>query len=36
VLHAPTGRRIKYGELAAAAAHMPVPANVVLKRPISS
>jgi isoquinoline 1-oxidoreductase beta subunit len=33
VLHAPTGRRIKYGELAAAAARMPVPANVVLKRP---
>jgi Transposase len=32
VLHAPTGRRIKYGELAAAA-RMPVPANVVLKRP---
>jgi isoquinoline 1-oxidoreductase beta subunit len=33
VLHAPTGRRIKYGELAAAAARMPVPANVALKRP---
>jgi isoquinoline 1-oxidoreductase beta subunit len=33
VLHAPTGRRIKYGELAAAAARMPVFANVVLKRP---
>jgi isoquinoline 1-oxidoreductase subunit beta len=33
VLHAPTGRRIKYGELAAAAARMPIPANVVLKRP---
>jgi isoquinoline 1-oxidoreductase beta subunit len=32
VLHAPTGRRIKYGELAAAAARMSVPANVVLKR----
>jgi isoquinoline 1-oxidoreductase beta subunit len=32
VLHAPTGRRIKYGELAAAA-RMPVPASVVLKRP---
>jgi isoquinoline 1-oxidoreductase subunit beta len=32
VLHAPTGRRIKYGELAAAA-RMPIPANVVLKRP---
>ena len=33
VLHVPTGRRIKYGELAPAAARMPVPANVVLKRP---
>jgi len=33
VLHAPTGRRIKYGELAADAARMPVPDNVVLKRP---
>jgi isoquinoline 1-oxidoreductase subunit beta len=33
VLHAPTGRRIKYGELAAAAARMPIPENVVLKRP---
>src|ERR1700757_5225777 len=33
VLHAPTGRTIKYGELAADAARMPVPANVVLKRP---
>src|SRR6202047_2698206 len=33
VLHAPTGRRIKYGELAGDAARMPVPANVVLKRP---
>ena len=32
MLHAPTGRRIKYGELAAAAARMSVPANVVLKR----
>jgi isoquinoline 1-oxidoreductase beta subunit len=32
VLHAPTGRRIKYGELAAAAARVPVPENVVLKR----
>jgi isoquinoline 1-oxidoreductase subunit beta len=30
VLHAPTGRRIKYGELAADAAHMPVPESVVL------
>ncbi len=33
VLHAPTGRSAKYGELAAEAARMPVPENVVLKRP---
>jgi isoquinoline 1-oxidoreductase subunit beta len=33
VLHAPTGRRIKYGELAADAARMAVPVNVALKRP---
>ncbi len=33
VLHPPTGRRAKYGELAADAAHLPVPENVVLKRP---
>src|SRR5260221_5523948 len=33
VLHAPTGRRIKYGGLAADAARMPVPESVVLKRP---
>jgi len=33
VLHAPTGRSIKYGELAADAARMPVPERVVLKRP---
>jgi len=33
VLHAPTGRSAKYGELAAAAARMPVPKSVVLKRP---
>jgi isoquinoline 1-oxidoreductase subunit beta len=33
VLHAPTGRRISYGELAADAARMPVPASVALKRP---
>jgi isoquinoline 1-oxidoreductase beta subunit len=33
VLHAPTGRRIKYGDLAADAARMPVPENVALKRP---
>jgi isoquinoline 1-oxidoreductase beta subunit len=33
VLHTQTGRSIKYGELAAAAARMPVPENVELKRP---
>jgi isoquinoline 1-oxidoreductase subunit beta len=33
VLHAPTGRSIKYGDLAANAAGMPVPESVVLKRP---
>ena len=33
VLHSATGRRAKYGELAADAASMPVPENVVLKRP---
>jgi isoquinoline 1-oxidoreductase beta subunit len=33
VRHAPTGRSIKYGELAADAARMPVPENVALKRP---
>ncbi len=33
VLHTPTGRSIKYGELAAEAARMPVPENVALKRP---
>jgi isoquinoline 1-oxidoreductase beta subunit len=33
VLHVPTGRRFKYGELAAAAARLPVPENVALKRP---
>jgi isoquinoline 1-oxidoreductase beta subunit len=33
VLHAPTGRRAKYGELIGDAARMPVPENVVLKRP---
>ena len=32
VLHAATGRSIKYGELAADAARMPVPESVVLKR----
>jgi len=34
VLHAPTGRRIGYGALAADAARMPVPESVVLKRPV--
>jgi isoquinoline 1-oxidoreductase subunit beta len=33
VLHPPTGRSIKYGELADAAAGMPVPESVALKRP---
>jgi isoquinoline 1-oxidoreductase beta subunit len=33
VLHPPTGRRLKYGALAADAARMPIPENVVLKRP---
>src|SRR5262249_37381144 len=33
VLHAPTGKRFKYGELAADAARIPVPNNVALKRP---
>jgi isoquinoline 1-oxidoreductase subunit beta len=33
VLHAPTGRSINYGELAADAARLPVPENVALKRP---
>jgi isoquinoline 1-oxidoreductase beta subunit len=33
VLHLPTGRSLKYGELAADAARMPVPESVVLKRP---
>src|SRR6266704_2215213 len=33
VRHAPTGRRLKYGQLAADAARMPVPEKVVLKRP---
>jgi len=34
VRHAPTGRRLKYAELAADAARMPVPASVVLKRAV--
>jgi isoquinoline 1-oxidoreductase beta subunit len=33
VLHMPTGRTFKYGELSADAAGMPVPGSVVLKRP---
>jgi isoquinoline 1-oxidoreductase beta subunit len=33
VLHPPTGRSVKYGELTAEAARLPVPENVVLKRP---
>ena len=33
VLDPPTGRRVKYGELAADAALMPVPENVALKQP---
>jgi isoquinoline 1-oxidoreductase subunit beta len=33
VLHTPTGRTIKYGELTADAARVPAPQTVVLKRP---
>ncbi len=33
VLHGPTGRKIKYGELAADAARLPVPEKVDLKQP---
>ena len=33
VLHPPTGRRLKYGELAADAARTPLPEQVVLKPP---
>jgi isoquinoline 1-oxidoreductase subunit beta len=33
VLHPPTGRRVKYGELAADAARLPVPQGVALKQP---
>lgn len=33
VLHAPTGRSLKYGELADAAAQIPTPTNVALKQP---
>jgi len=32
VLHAPSGRKLGYGELAADAARLPVPASVALKR----
>ena len=32
VLHVPTGRSIRYGELAAEAARIPVPENVTLKK----
>jgi len=33
VVHVPTGRRLKYGELAADAAKVPIPAGVTLKAP---
>src|SRR5262249_51775927 len=33
VIHAQTGRRLKYGELAAEAAKMPAPGSVALKAP---
>jgi isoquinoline 1-oxidoreductase beta subunit len=33
VIHGPTARRLKYGELAADATRIPIPDNVVLKRP---
>lgn len=33
VIHAPTGRRLPYGELATAAASLPVPDDVTLKEP---
>ncbi len=33
VRHAPTGRRLKYGELAADAARMPIPEKTELKQP---
>ena len=33
VLHPPTGRSLRYGELAADAARLPVPETVTLKRP---
>jgi isoquinoline 1-oxidoreductase beta subunit len=33
VLHALTGRRLKYGEITADAARLPVPESVPLKQP---
>jgi isoquinoline 1-oxidoreductase beta subunit len=33
VIHTPTGRSARYGELAAGAAGMPIPQNVALKQP---
>jgi len=33
VVHATSGQRLKYGELAAEAANMPVPGNITLKSP---
>jgi isoquinoline 1-oxidoreductase subunit beta len=33
VIHTPTGKKIKYGDLVADAARMPVPEKVVLKQP---
>src|SRR6267143_2119129 len=33
VIHVPTGRRMKYGEVVVDAANMPVPGNVTLKSP---
>jgi isoquinoline 1-oxidoreductase beta subunit len=33
VIHVPTAQRLKYGELTAEAAKMPVPGNVILKSP---
>ena len=33
ITHTPTGRRLRYGEVAAAAAQVPVPANVPVKSP---
>jgi isoquinoline 1-oxidoreductase beta subunit len=33
VIHGPSGRRLNYGELASAAAHVPIPLDPVLKSP---